>query len=200
MSNYPLLQEMPQNIESLDWHALNDLDQNAVLYQKLSRDKYKKHLMTVFASANIYQSGSKIFCLDSKMGAVTYYLHYQVANNGKLGDYVWQSLVWSYPPAAYIAGIPQQIFFENLLPKFGTIITDSQQTWDGKRFWQLRLAEAFEKKLNVYFYDFQTHEIIKIENYVDFRKLSQANDIWGPSDKHQMKRMVISNKNLPLNK
>lgn len=197
--DYTLLKEMPQNIEPLDWHSINDPEENRLLYQKLSTNKYKKHIMQIFSNADLHQLGSQFFCLDSKMKRVTYYMKYEVGNNGKLGSFVWQSLVWSLPSAAYVAGLPQLIFFEKLLPKFGTIATDSQQTWDGRRFWKLRIADAFNKQLNVFFYNFANHEIIKIDSYDDFESLSARKDVWGETDKHKMKRMVISNKDLPLN-
>lgn len=198
MSDYPLLQEMPKDIEPLDWHKLNDATENEELYRKFSADKYKKSILKVFDKAEIFQQGSQYFCLDSRLKRVTYYMKYEVKNNGKLGQFVWQSLVWSDPIASYISGIPKKMFFDYLLPKFGTVITDSQQTWDGKRFWKLRITEAFEKGLNVYFCNFANHEIIKINDADDFRKYESLKEIWGPSDPHKMKRMVISNKTLPL--
>lgn len=85
------------------------------------------------------------------------------------------------------------------MPKFGTILTDSEQTWDGKRFWKHRIAEAFDNNLNVYFYDFSNHTIIKLNDNQDFRQAELIYDIWG-SNKHKMKRIVISNKELPINR
>lgn len=191
---------MQQDIDSLDWHKLNEPSENEEIYRKFSADKYKKSVLKVFDKAEIFKDGSRYFCLDSRLKRVTYYMKYEVKNNGRLGQFVWQSLVWSFPAASYISGIPQKMFFEFLLPKFGTIVTDSQQTWDGKRFWRLRIAEALEKKLNVYFYDFSNHEIEKIEDYDHFAECDLKRGIWGPSNIHQMKRMVISNKELPLKK
>ena len=84
------------------------------------------------------------------------------------------------------------------MSKFGTILTDSEQTWDGKRFWGRRISEAFDKGLNVYLYDFSNHKIINIEDNTHFRQAELIHDIWGTTNKHKMKRMVISNKELPL--
>lgn len=198
MADYPLLQEMPKDVEPLDYHSLNDPLENEILYLKLMKDKYKKHLFQVFDKADIYQLGSQYFCLDTRLECVSYFMKYKVNTVGKMGQCVWQSLVWTYPPASYISGIPQKMFFEYLLPKFGTIMTDSEQTWDGRRFWRLRLVEAFEKQLNVYFYDFSNHNIEKIDDYKHFTDCDKRRGIWGPFDSHKMKRMVISNKNLPL--
>lgn len=196
MSNYPLLQEMPQDITQLDYHSLNNKTTNEKLYKKLSAIKYKKHIMTVFDKAYLYKEGANFFCLDDKLQRVTYYMTYNVTSVSKLGRSVWQTLVWADPLASYISGIPQKIFFDHLLTKFDTILTDSQQTWDGKRFWKLRIADAFEKNLNVFFYNFANHELIKINNRDDLEAYTNLKDIWGPSNLHKMKRIVISSKDL----
>lgn len=189
---------MPMNIDDLDWHDLYDIKKNRQFYKDLSANQYKKELLKVFSDATIYQLKSQFFCLDDNAERVTYYMKYEVGNNSKIGSFVYQSLVWVHEGSPYLSGIPQKIFFEQLLPKFGTIITDSQQTWHGKRFWKLRIAEAFEKNLNVYFYDFSNHHITKIEDYSGFEEAEMHNDIWGPFNAHKMKRIIISNKELPL--
>lgn len=193
-----VLQEMPQEIEDLDWLDLEDHKRNTAAYHRLFGTEAKKDLETVWSSAKLYKYRSTFFTLDTKKRSITYYMSYMVGNNGNLGDYVWQSLVWRNGATPYTAGLPQSVFFNRLLPKFGCIITDSQQTWNGKRFWELRITDAFEKGLNIYYYDFGTHECTKVDNLEDFDDLRQENDIWGKTDQHQMKRMVITVKTLPL--
>jgi hypothetical protein len=87
------------------------------------------------------------FCMDAKLQRITYYMSYEVARHKTIGDYVWQSLVWRYQPLAreYLEKIPAKIFWEQLFPKFSTIITDSKQTWNGRSFWELLIAEALKK-------------------------------------------------------
>lgn len=188
----------PMDIDDLDWHDLNIIEKNKAEYRVLSANKWKKLVKRINDYASIYKHNSKYFCLDNKLHELTYFMKYQVGNNGKIGDYVWQSLVWTNPIATYIEGYPQQMFFEFLLPKFGTIITDSEQTWNGKRFWIYRIQDAFNMGLNVYFYDFSTQNIIKMQNYQDFVHAQRMYDIWGDTNKHLMKRMLLTNKELPL--
>ena len=200
MKTTEILTEMPQNIEDLDWHDLYDTGKNRAFYRALTKNVRKKSVLKVFATAEIFQLNSQFFCLDETSKRVTYYMKFEVGNNGKLGSFVWQSLVWSDEGSPYLSGIPQKIFFEKLVPKFGTIITDSQQTWHGKRFWKLRIKEALDKNLNVYFYNFQDHQIIKLDDFEAFREVEKDNDVWGDFNAHKMKRIVISNKDLPLRK
>ena len=186
------------NISPIDWHNLNDIEKNQMQFKIFTINKYKKIIEQVDNFATIYKLGSQYFCLDVKFRKVTYYMKYQVSNNGKLGDVVWQSLVWIDPGAPYIRGYPQNIFFNYLLPKFSTIITDSEQTWDGRRFWNWRIIDAFNMNLNVYFYDFANHKIVKMNNVDDFRQAQSIYDIWGNTNRHLMKRMLITNKELPI--
>ena len=193
-----LLTEVPFQLDNIDWHDLNIIERNQEEFKKFNANKYKKLVERLTNHASVYKLGSEYFCLDNEFKSITYYMKYEVGNNGKLGSFVWQSLVWTEPSAKYIISYPKKIFFDDLLSKFGTILTDSEQTWDGKRFWKWRISEAFDKGLNVYLYDFSNHKIIKIEDNTHFRQAELIHDIWGTTNKHKMKRMVISNKELPL--
>lgn len=193
-----LLMEIPRDIGNIDWHFLNKVDQNKEFYKELAANKYKKVIEKLTPTATVYRIGSQYFCLDLDFKQVTYYMKFEVGNNGKIGSYVWQSLVWTNDSFEYTKHYPQKIFFRDLLPKFGNIITDSEQTWDGKRFWVYRIIDAFNMGLNVYFYDFGSHNIIKMNDMNDFVQAQSTYDIWGVSNAHSMKRMIITKNQLPI--
>ena len=177
-----------------------DIEKNKRFYRHCigKAYKYKEKILELNDHAIIYRFKSEYFCLDSELKRVTYYLKYKVDNNGTLGQYVWQSLVWVDPTIQdrYLTGIPKQIFFDYLLPKFHTIITDSEQTFYGKRFWQQSIAMAFDKNLNVYFFDFAGRILKKLQSIDELADFQNTYDIWGPAKKHEMKRMVITDKEL----
>lgn len=192
--------EMPKDIEDIDWFFLNNRHKNREFYKVcVGKDyQYKKKLFAINEYASVYQHKSEFFCLDKELKKVTYYMKYQVDTKPKIGQYVWQSLVWADPEAqgSYISGIAKKMFFEYLLPKFHVITTDSEQSWRGKRFWQIRIGDALRMGLNVYFYDFQSKELVKLQKYDDLQDYQEKYDIWGETDKHLLKRMVITNKDL----
>jgi hypothetical protein len=189
--------EEPLNIEDIDYFYLNDYDKNKEAYRKLNNDKYKAFVKQLADQADLFKKDTKYFCLDRKLERITYYVRYKVNRNKTLGDFVWQSLVWADPVSEkYLQNLPADVFFDIILPKTDTIITDSEQTFHGKRFWQRRISDAFNKKLNVYFYDFKYNKLIKIENEVEFFHIQKTEEIWGPSNLHKMKRIVISTKEL----
>ena len=68
----------------------------------------------------------------------------------------------------------------------------------GNRFWGARIGDALEEHLNVYYFNFMTKELIQVKNIQEFQKIEDEHDIWGPSDLHRLKRMVISDRELPI--
>lgn len=194
------LYETPKMIEDLDWHDLNIKEKNHHGYLDFCRKDYerKTKLFDVSEFASVYNYKTEYFCLDRQEQLITYYMKSKVGNNGILKDFVWQSLVWVNKRAhlTYLDKIPSKIFFEYLLPKYHTIITDSEQTWHGRRFWEYRLEEAFMKGLNVYFFNFQNRQLSKLDSSKDIDEYQLEYDIWGPSNIHEMKRLVITDKEL----
>ena len=121
-------------------------------------------------------------------------MEFKVNEQPTLGQFVWQTSVWR-GNSALISHLPTEMFFEYLVKTYHTVLTDSKQSWDGKRFWLDRIDNAFDRGINVYFFDFSTSNLTKIETKTDwlqFYKINQ-NKIWGKANLHQMKRMVISN-------
>lgn len=195
-----LFEMSPKEIDSLDWFALNDPEENRKEYVKRLRGKfqYKKLILKFSETAAIYQHGNEFFCMDAKLQRITYYMSYEVAKHRKIGNYVWQSLVWTSAVVhiSYLKEIPQKIFWEQLFPKFGTILTDSEQTWQGRRFWEYRIAEALEKKLNVYYFDFAKNQLEKLNDFDELRIFQQKYNIWGEQDANALRRMLITSKKL----
>lgn len=182
---------MPQTIGLYKPEELEDFEQNHELYRQLSFNPNKQLLKTI-ASYNVYVSNKTIFCLDTELEMVTYEMQFKTNSNPVIGDFVWQTSVWR--GAANIAHIPTEIFFEYLIVKYQTVVTDSKQSWDGKRFWLDRIDNAFDKNLNVYYFDFSQNKLQRIDSkneWIAFYKMHQS-EIWGKSDLNQMKRMIIS--------
>lgn len=195
--------ESPMTIPDLDDPSeldLLDKPKNQLLYKDFISKKYqyKKKLFDLTETASVYQFKSMFFCLDSDLEKVTYFMSYGVNNHKKLGQFVWQSLVWTDPEVhqEYLVGVASKIFFNFLLPKFHVILTDSQQTWKGRRFWENSIGAALKKKLNVYFFDFANSNLIELHDFNDLYDYQKKYDIWGLTKSYEMRRMVISDKKL----
>jgi len=194
--------EAPRNIPDLDNPSefdLIDKEKNQLIYAEYTGKayQYKKLILKLTDDVSIYQSGTELFALDTTHKLITYYMRYKVGNDKFVGgQYVWQSMVWANPQFyhRYLSGIPRKVFFDVLLPKFRVIITDSEQTWKGQRFWQISIGEAFNKNLNVYFADFKSKTLVKLKSDLELDDFQKKYDIWGNTKAHEMKRMVITDK------
>lgn len=195
--------ETPQTIQDLDNPTeldLVDKDKNRALYEAYSGPayRYKKEVLKLTDAATIYQHKTEFFCLDTDLKKVTYYMRYKVGTHKKLGQYVWQSMVWVSPrvQARYMNGIARKIFFDFLLSKFHTILTDSEQTWKGQRFWEISIGAALDQSLKVFYFDFATQQVIPFTDNDDLSDFQKKYDIWGNSKTHALRRMIIADHNI----
>ena len=104
-----------------------------------------------------------------------------------------QILVWKRPGNEEgLNGFPAKIF-RHLLQKYIVMITDKQQTADGKRFWENRIVQALQERCFVYFFDKNLGEnkLQSIENSDDFFEYFEPLG-WGNDKLHQNKLFVIS--------
>jgi hypothetical protein len=192
-----VLAETPQIIGDYTPIELYDTSQNQDLYQQLKHNPNKQLLKSISDTCNVYISNKTVFCLDDVLAMVTYEMEFKVNTNAIIGTFVWQTSVWR-GNSALISHLPTEIFFDYLVHNCHTVLTDSKQSWDGKRFWLDRIDNSFDKKLNVYYFDFSNNHLQKMnskQEWLQFYKTNQTK-IWGNSDLHQMKRMIITDKEL----
>lgn len=181
-----------------NWVAadLEDLESNKYFYHELKRDKYKKLIYKIDDYVSMYKSSGMFYCLDDKLQKITYRMTYKTDKNKQLNQYAWQSTVWSMGGLEYLDGLPAKMLFDFLLPICKVVVMDSAQSFDGKRFWLNCIRKAFDKKLNVYYFDVGNKELIKMEDFNFWLKFSDTKDIWGITNAHSMKRMLITPKEL----
>lgn len=108
-----------------------------------------------------------------------------------------QILVWaSSSNEDLLTGFPRKVF-NHLLKTYNIMITDQQQTPDGKRFWERRIAQAFKDNLFVYFLDKtgDTLQLTAIKNNDDFLENYQPKS-WGDNKIHQNHLFIIGSSEL----
>lgn len=92
---------------------------------------------------------------------------------------------------AYAAGIGKKIFWDYLFPKHNCVVSDSQQTTDGRSFWLYRISEAFDKGFTVKLVNTNDKTFVVVRNADELNRLSP--DIWGESKWFQRVVLVITN-------
>lgn len=102
-----------------------------------------------------------------------------------------QVLVWASPSNEdLLIGFPRKIF-NHLLKHYAIMITDQEQTPDGKRFWERRIAQAFNDGLFIYFYDETNSILTAIKDNDDFFENYEPYG-WGNDKAHKDVLFIIS--------
>lgn len=104
-----------------------------------------------------------------------------------------QILVWKRPlNEEALIGFAAKMF-NHFLKKYIVMITDELQTVDGKRFWEVRISQAFQNNYFVYFFDKNSvdKKLQQIESSDDFFETFEPLG-WGNDKAHQNKWFVIS--------
>ncbi len=81
------------------------------------------------------------------------------------------------------------MFFKFLLQEHGSIMSDRLHTQAGRRFWEIRLMDAFDRKYNVGLADFHARTLQRISTYDEAGELFPK--VWGNKMVNQSLRWVI---------
>lgn len=86
--------------------------------------------------------------------------------------------------AIYTDGLPKEIFFKHILPKFGGMISDTEQTVDGKRFWigAVRYALTNNDKYGVRVFNHLRKPAEFIEIDAPQKWADVVDGLWGDAD------------------
>ena len=182
-----MLTEMPQLIGDLDFN-LSDPVENRKSRIALERDA--EHLFD-YGDLPVFKSGGYYFGVDED-GLMPYVIKTEpkfISAVQKRG--IVQRALWRDSMSNLASGLPSKVFFDVLLHDYKLVISDCQQTPDGRRFWQLRLLEALKKGCFCYFLNAtgprSMRRILKSET--NFEK---AGKIWGEDPKFKSHWLLIS--------
>lgn len=168
---------------------------------KLTRDilqNSKKQTLKKFGNDAfiLYELGDRFILIDHGLAIprIVYMMQYKVTFHKFIGrKCAQQILIWRDLTIPDTKGIAEYIFFEHLLYKYKTVITDAVQTEDGKSFWDKRIGEAIQRKNCVYYVSLiPNREITRITSAAMFRKLRDDKQIWGDESKHMARRIIIT--------
>lgn len=123
--------------------------------------KFREKKVGEYRGNAIYRSKNKFYCVQD--GLMVYYMSAVPGRVKRMNiDYVTQVKVWRSLTAEGIDGMSSHVFWEILFPEFGTVMSDSQQTDDGKTFWRRQLGRAIKNKFFAYIVNVSSGSIEKI--------------------------------------
>jgi hypothetical protein len=191
--------EMVQRIPAFKLQ-LEDVAKNKKVFKKITQFTSKAKLVQHFDTGiKLFQldkgKETEFFGVDEEQELIAYYLRYEIQDVDFLDtSWVTQVMVWrGHLSSNKSEGIAKRIFYDFVLAKFGTAITDGEQTADGERFWKQRIIEAFSnEKLKVYILDFHQKQCKRLLKDQYIKLLNTKNDPWGNSAWHKGIRLAIS--------
>lgn len=192
-----LIKEMspPQLIGDQEFGLDNPTKLSNITYKFLHNNE-KKLMRSINKDIKLYKLRNQFILIDEKQPTLLYIARYKTDYSNLIGTkYALQFMIWkgSYSPSQ-TKNISKNIFFNYILPLEGSILTDSQHTDLGKRFWLNRIGDAFSLKLNVYYVDFNRHILRKINNDNELNSLIAKDQIWGHDIEFGGQRMLITKK------
>lgn len=109
-----------------------------------------------------------------------------------------QNLVWRSQDAQHLTvlrDVAHKVFFHYILEKYDVILSDGQQTHEGKFFWQRQMSQAIAFGLHVYYYQMMTARLEPIRTQEDLNALKDK--LWSESDGQEHHLALISKVELP---
>lgn len=169
----------PQLIEPLDGVKLQ---QKIMNYYKKYPSKFKPTDTEYLYKSGDNYNGYYIFLRDNR---IDYFVRYKAVKNISKKS-MRQVLVQRFRYDYKSIGIPKKVFFDYLLHTFSGIISDTQQTQEGKKFWEGAVYDAINNKdqYNVYIIDKRksSNNITNITNITSHDQFAEiVDDIWGSS-------------------
>jgi hypothetical protein len=192
--------EMVQRIVPFKLAQLENIRENRKIFRNITQFTPKVQKIQTFDTGIVLYKLDKgqeteFYGMDLEDKFVAYYMRFEI-QNAQFVDTSWctQVMVWrGHLSANKSKGIPEKVFYDYVLDKFGVAVTDGEQTPDGERFWKQRIIEAFaNSKLKVYILDFnkKTCRLLQKSEYVKI--LNTPDDPWGNSAWHKGVRLAIS--------
>ncbi|MBC3348389.1 hypothetical protein HU811_17270 [Pseudomonas sp. SWRI196] len=141
----------------------------------------------------------EIALVNDLLKSVVYYNQVVISNIVDLNCRpATQNLVWRSADSrhsAVLRDVAQKVFFNYILNRYDVILSDNQQTGEGKFFWQRQMSNALALGLHVYYYQMLTASLIDVPDQDALDSLSDQ--LWSESDDQQYHLALISKIALP---
>ena len=131
--------------------------------------------------------GEYAYVSKQKVPKIEYFMEYHEQSHALLKNSATQLLIWNRLGPR---GITQQVFFDQMLHKFDSMISDDQQPVDGQRFWVRQLSESLKRGFNIGMLD--GNQMYNCDPADDFDAWIKSLDGWGQDADHGFRRFFIT--------
>lgn len=186
------LWEAPENVFPTDF-GLEDEKYNKEFGRELLMDR-KKAALEKIGEYTLWEFSRQYALIRDSDNYVAYYMKFKFDNIRLLRrQCVRQVVVWRSVGLSVTEGLAKRIFLKYLIPNYQNVITDAEQTPDGRRFWQDRIGNIIEDKLaHIYYIDIEhPREVTEIFSMSDYFEMVNDRPVYGDGNRYQNRRFVI---------
>jgi hypothetical protein len=187
------ISSMPYLLDPIEF-GLGKAETNRARLQKF-RDTYKAKEVGQYQGLPLIEyivSNQESFIVAiSEEDLIVYLVHLKAERLFILPSLsVTQVEVWRHDPELRVKGLASYVFFKILLKRYEYVVSDSFQTYLGKRFWLQMLAEANSKSYKVGL--IVDHSLTRKGNqgFPAWIRLME-HEAWGTDNVHYYTRFVI---------
>lgn len=188
--------EMPQNTFPTDF-GLDDLDFNKKFGTELLKSYGTKTAIKKYDDGyTLWELKREYALIRDVDNYIAYYMRFKFDMIPLIKrQCVRQVTVWR-SQLAHTHGLAKDIFTNTLVPSYQTVITDAEQTADGKRFWGDRIREALDDSSLFVYYINISHpkEIIEVKSMSEYADIVQGKPAYGDRRDFQNRRFIITSK------
>lgn len=187
------LLESPQETFPTDFGLENETTNINLGKKLLGRDGGKTPVKRMDDGHTLWEFAREYAIIRDADSHIEYYMRFRFDEYQPLNrKCVWQVTLWRNPKRGFAAGTASAIFGD-LLSKYGTVITDAEQTPDGRRFWADRIESALTTSgLHVYYIDLANpSNPVEIKTRTDYNQMINA-PAYGRAASFQDRRFIIT--------
>jgi hypothetical protein len=138
--------------------------------------------------------GQYAFVSTQKTPKIEYFMEFkEQALTGVLKHAATQIMIWNRLGPI---GLTSRVFFDRMLHKYDTMISDDQQSVDGQRFWLRQLRESLKRGFMIGMLD--GNQLHGYDPAGDFDTWIASLDAWGQNADHWFRRFFITKVSLPV--
>lgn len=188
--------ESPQMVEPTDFN-LSNKEKNREILRDLLKKKKETYIddvdFEIFITGD-HEKGSVVLW-NKNEELIGYYVKFETKRYSFIGETVTQVALWRSPMISGTVRKTTHIFFNYLLQNWETIMSDGQQTVNGRDFWIMRMNEANDKGYSIGIAHLIDKTIVwKRPEESLTQWLEEQSSAWGDTNYHRSLRFLISNR------
>ena len=190
-----LVSESPQRVPPTNF-IFDKGDKNRAFAAKMLKKEVGNPLEDT-PEYRLFQTGNArngwLVMVNKQDGRTDFAMRFTAGSRSWLPSFVSANVGWVDRAKTHTAGLVSRMFFDHLLKKFGTVVSDRKQTPSGEGFWRRQMSEAVTRGYRVGLSNMNTQAIawfdptagVSLTDWID------SQDAYGDKNRHQAKRFVI---------